>query len=45
MSSGRINAGSMITHHYSLEETQKAFDLVSKYRDGVMKAMIRVNRQ
>jgi L-iditol 2-dehydrogenase len=32
----------MITHHFSLEESQKAFDLVAGYRDGVVKAMIRV---
>lgn len=44
MASGRIHAGSMVTHHFPLEETQKAFDLVSNYRDGVMKAMIRVDR-
>jgi len=37
---GRINMDSMVTHCFSLEETQKAFDLVANYRDGVMKAMI-----
>jgi threonine dehydrogenase-like Zn-dependent dehydrogenase len=31
---------SMATHHFPLEETQNAFDLVANYRDGVMKAMI-----
>jgi L-iditol 2-dehydrogenase len=36
----KINMDSMVTHHFSLEETQKAFDLVAGYRDGVMKAMI-----
>ena len=40
---GRINMDSMVTHHFSLEETQKAFDLVANYRDGVMKAMISVD--
>ena len=35
-----IDMDSMATHHFRLEETQKAFDLVANYRDGVMKAMI-----
>jgi threonine dehydrogenase-like Zn-dependent dehydrogenase len=30
----------MITHHFPLEETQKGFDLVAGYHDGVIKAMI-----
>ncbi|MFH1718464.1 MAG: alcohol dehydrogenase catalytic domain-containing protein [Planctomycetota bacterium] len=40
MASGKINADFMITHHFPLEETQKAFDMVAGYRDGVVKAMI-----
>jgi len=36
----QINMDAMVTHHFGLEEIQKAFDLVSNYRDGVMKAMI-----
>ena len=40
---GQINMESMATHHFPLEETQKAFDLVSNYKDGVMKAIITVN--
>jgi L-iditol 2-dehydrogenase len=39
----KINMDSMATHCFSLEETQKAFDLVASYRDGVMKAMISVD--
>jgi threonine dehydrogenase-like Zn-dependent dehydrogenase len=35
-----INMDSMVTHRFALEETQKAFDLLANYRDGVMKAMI-----
>jgi L-iditol 2-dehydrogenase len=35
-----INMDSMVTHRFPLEETQKAFDVVANYRDGVMKAMI-----
>jgi len=30
----------MVTHHFSPEETQQAFDLVASYQDGVIKAMI-----
>jgi threonine dehydrogenase-like Zn-dependent dehydrogenase len=38
----QINMDAMVTHHFPLEETQQAFDLVTNYRDGVMKAMIAV---
>ena len=38
--SGKVDADSMITHRYRLEETRKAFDLVAGYRDGVIKALI-----
>lgn len=40
LASGKINADFMITHHFPLDETQKAFDMVAGYRDGVVKAMI-----
>jgi threonine dehydrogenase-like Zn-dependent dehydrogenase len=30
----------MVTHRFKPEDTQRAFDLVSSYADGVMKAMI-----
>lgn len=36
----RVNVNPMVTHRFSFEESKKAFDLVSEYRDGVMKAMI-----
>jgi L-iditol 2-dehydrogenase len=39
----KINLDSMVTHRFLLEETQKAFDLVANYEDGVMKAMIFVD--
>jgi L-iditol 2-dehydrogenase len=39
----QVNINSMATHHYRLEETQKAFDLVANYKDGVMKAIISPN--
>jgi threonine dehydrogenase-like Zn-dependent dehydrogenase len=38
--SGQVNVDFMITHHFPLEETKKAFDLVAGYHDGVIKAMI-----
>ncbi len=37
---GNINLDAMVTHRFSLEETELAFDLVSHYRDSVMKAVI-----
>jgi L-iditol 2-dehydrogenase len=40
LAQGRINMDSLVTHRFALEDTQKAFDLVSNYKDGVMKAMI-----
>ena len=39
----RVNMDSMATHHFRLEETQKAFDLVATYGDGVMKAIISID--
>lgn len=39
----RVNMDSMTTHHFRLEETQKAFDLVATYGDGVMKAIISID--
>ncbi|MFC2098168.1 zinc-binding dehydrogenase [Bacteroidota bacterium] len=36
----KIDMFSLITHRFHFEETDKAFDLVSGYRDGVMKAII-----
>jgi threonine dehydrogenase-like Zn-dependent dehydrogenase len=43
LASRRIDMDSLLTHRFSLEETQKAFDLVENYRDGVMKAMILID--
>jgi L-iditol 2-dehydrogenase len=36
----KIKMDSLVTHHFPLEETQRAFDLVSTRKDGVMKAII-----
>jgi L-iditol 2-dehydrogenase len=40
IASGKVNVDFMVTHHFPLEDTQKAFDLVAGYQDGVIKAMI-----
>ncbi|MDT8300880.1 MAG: alcohol dehydrogenase catalytic domain-containing protein [Sedimentisphaerales bacterium] len=42
VTSGKINADFMITHHFPLEQTKKAFDLVTGYQEGVIKAMISI---
>jgi len=39
---GQLDVDFMITHHFPLERTQEAFDLVAGYHDGVIKAMIKV---
>ena len=38
--SGKIDAELMVTHHFKLEETDVAFDIVEGYKDGAIKAMI-----
>jgi len=40
MKSGMIDISRMVTHRFPFKRTKDAFDLVSEYRDGVMKAMI-----
>lgn len=40
LNSGKINIDEMPTHRFQFKDTQKAFDLVAAYKDGVMKAMI-----
>ncbi len=35
-----IFAETMITHHFTMENTAKAFELVAKYEDDVIKAVI-----
>jgi L-iditol 2-dehydrogenase len=40
METKTINVGKMPTHRFCFAQTKEAFDLVSGYRDGVMKAMI-----
>jgi len=38
--SGKIDVEKMVTHYFSLEETEKAFGIVEGYKDGAIKAMI-----
>jgi L-iditol 2-dehydrogenase len=42
IASGRVDVRPLVTHHFNLEETAQAFELVSARRDGVVKAVIRV---
>ena len=38
--SGKADVEKMVTHHFTLEETGTAFDIVAGYKDGAIKAMI-----
>ncbi len=40
MANGGIDVSKMTTHRFPMTRTKEAFDLVTDYRDGVMKAMI-----
>ncbi len=40
VASGVVNLDPLVTHHFTLDQSQAAFDLVADYRDGVVKAMI-----
>ncbi len=40
MDTGIFNVRPMVTHHFSLDQVQKAFELVDNYQDGVIKAVI-----
>jgi threonine dehydrogenase-like Zn-dependent dehydrogenase len=42
LATGKIDMEQLATHHFPLAETQDAFDMVANYRDGVIKAIIRV---
>jgi len=42
LASGQIKADFLVTHHFSLAQSQEAFELVGAYRDGVIKAMIKI---
>jgi threonine dehydrogenase-like Zn-dependent dehydrogenase len=36
----KIDVSNWITHRFSLDQSQEAFDTVAGYKDGVLKAMI-----
>ena len=40
IASGKVNIDFMITHRFSPEQTQKAYDMIAAYSDGVVKALI-----
>jgi len=40
ISNRTINVSNMVSHRFGFSDTKKAFDLVSEYKDGVMKVMI-----
>jgi L-iditol 2-dehydrogenase len=43
MEKGLVDVSQMPTHRFNFTDTQKAFELVAGYKDGVMKAMIDFN--
>lgn len=40
ISSHLVNVEPMVTHHFQIDQTDEAYDLVAEYRDGVIKAII-----
>jgi L-iditol 2-dehydrogenase len=42
IASGKIDVDFMITHRFRLQQAQQAFDLVARYSDGVIKALIEI---
>ena len=38
--SGKVDVEKMVTHHFNLDESAKAFDIVEGYKDNAIKAMI-----
>ncbi len=41
VTSGRVDAGQLVTHHYPLDSIEDAYELFSHQRDGVLKVAIR----
>ncbi|HAU39022.1 MAG TPA: hypothetical protein DCX07_15080 [Phycisphaerales bacterium] len=39
---GEVDLDPLVTHRFTLDQSQEAYDLVADYRDGIVKAMIRV---
>ena len=42
LASRAVSADFMVTHHFGFEQARQAFDLVAGYKDGVVKALIKV---
>jgi L-iditol 2-dehydrogenase len=42
IATGKIDMGAMVTHRFTLDQAQEAFELVADYRDHVVKAMVNV---
>lgn len=40
LATGKLDGSAMITHRFPFDQIAEAFDMVSNYKDGVMKAMI-----
>ena len=40
VASGKVNVKPLVTHHYTLEESQKAFDACGAGNNGAIKVMI-----
>ena len=40
VASGRVDLGSMVTHRFSLDRIEEAYDLFANQRDGVLKVAI-----
>jgi threonine dehydrogenase-like Zn-dependent dehydrogenase len=38
--SGRVDLGPMVTHRFKLDDIEKAYELFSHQRDGVLKVAI-----
>jgi L-iditol 2-dehydrogenase len=42
IAAGKANLDPLVTHHFALADSQKAYEPVADYRDGVIKAMIEI---
>jgi threonine dehydrogenase-like Zn-dependent dehydrogenase len=40
IAAGKVNVDALVTHNFTIDQAQEAFELVADYRDGVVKAMI-----
>ena len=40
IAAGKVNVDALVTHNFTIDQAQEAFELVADYRDGVIKAMV-----